>query len=193
MRGGKWIAVAVAVGSISTGVAVATGGSSETSQVMGTFELTPGKAKQRQCAPHHDRVDVRFKGTQQSDDERLAGNLEVKAESVINTDPDNRWGRSEGSVKIRGDGRHGKTKFSGEFIAVLEPDGGVEGFITGETKDGAHLFANFNADQNPDGTLHGEFGTDTQTDKPYAPDEDQDPAILTNACFKGHGHGGHGH
>ena len=192
MRGGRWLAVAIAVGSISTGVAVATGGSSETSQVMGTFQLEPGKVKQRQCAPKHVRVEARFRGTQESTDDRLAGRLEVKAESVINTE--NGWGRSEGDVTIRGSGRHGGgTKFRGEFIAVFEPDGGVEGFITGETKDGAHLFANFNADENPDGTIHGEFGNDTQMDKPYAPHEDQDPAIITNACFKGHGHGGHGH
>jgi hypothetical protein len=191
MRGGKWLAVVIAVASISTGVAVAGGGSSETKQVMGTFTLTPGKAKQRQCAPHHMRVEVKFRGDQESDDRRLEGKLEVKAESVIDTDSG--WGRSEGSVSLRGSGRHDRgTKFRGEFIAVLEPDGGVEGFITGETKDGAHLFANFNADENPDGTLHGEFGNDTQTDKPYAPHEDQDPAVLSNACFKGHGHG-HGH
>ena len=39
----------------------------------------------------------------------------------------------------------------------------------------------------------GEFGQDTQGQDPYAPTEDQDPAIVTNACFKKHGHGGGHH
>ena len=41
------------------------------------------------------------------------------------------------------------------------------------------------------GAITGEFGKDSQTDKPYAPHEDQDPAILTNACFDHHHGGGH--
>jgi hypothetical protein len=99
-------------------------------------------------------------------------------------------------VTIRGSGRHDRgRKFRGEFIAVVEPDGGVEGFITGETRghDSVHLFANFNADENSDGSITGEFGKDSQDQKPYAEEEEQDPAVVTNACFKGHGHGGHGH
>jgi hypothetical protein len=40
------------------------------------------------------------------------------------------------------------------------------------------------------GTINGEFGKDSQEQKPYAPPEEQDPAVVTNACFKKHhGHG----
>ena len=77
---------------------------------------------------------------------------------------------------------------------MLEPDGGGEGFLTAESRGRhpLHLLANFNFDQTSPGHLSGEFGTDSQLNSPYS-EEDQDPAILTNACFdKKHGHG-HGH
>ena len=54
------------------------------------------------------------------------------------------------------------------------------------------LLANFNVEQDLDtGAITGEFGQDSQLESPYSM-EDQDPAVLTNACFDG-GHGGHGH
>ena len=187
MRGGRWVAVVLAVGSISTGVAIAHGGSSETKQVMGEFEAALDKNKQQPCDANHVRLRLRFKGTQTSTDERLAGDLEVKAESVVNTD--NRWGRTEGQVVVKDADRPHRTKFRGKFVGVVEPDGGAEGFILGRTKDGARLFANFNADQDPDnGSIKGEFGQDSQG-SPYTPFEDQDPAVLTDACSKKHGHG----
>ena len=71
-------------------------------------------------------------------------------------------------------------------MGVLEPDGGVEGFVTGRTcgHRSVHLFANFNVDQNSDGSITGEFGKDSQVQGPYyAPPEDQDPAVVTDACF----------
>jgi hypothetical protein len=191
MRGrGKWLALVVAACSISTGVAIAHGGWSETTQVMGTFEAAPkGKVKQKQCDAKHVRVNVRYKGTQDSNDERLVGDLEIRAESVVNTT--NRWGRTEGDIVLRDSDRHHKIKLRGKFVGVVEPDGGVEGFTIGDAKDGTKLFANFNVDENDDQSISGEFGQDSQSDSPYVP-EDQDPAILTNACFKKHGHG-HGH
>ena len=199
MRGSRWLAAVVAVGSISTGVAIAGSSSkSETSPVMGKFEANlVGHPKPKRCAAKHEKVKLRFEGTQQSDDARLAGRLEIQAVAVVNTDPKSdgyRYGYAKGTVVLRKTYSPGKT-FEGEFVAVLEPDGGGEGFMTGETrgKDAVHLLANFNFDMDSPGHISGEFGQDTQVQKPYAPTEDQDPAIVTNACFdRGHGHG-HGH
>lgn len=193
MRGSKWLAAVVAVGSISTGVAVAgSGWGSETTGVSGTFEADlVAPPKERQCDSKHVKSRASWKGTQTSTDDRLTGRLKVDAESVVNTKTG--WGYTTGSVEVRKSGRHG-TKFRGEFIGVIEPDGGAEGFITGKTQGGhksVRLLANFNVEQDQDtGAITGEFGQDSQLDSPYSM-EDQDPAVLTNACFD-HGHGGHG-
>ena len=77
----------------------------------------------------------------------------------------NGWGRTEGDVTVREPGRRGKTKFRGEFVGVVEPDGGVEGFVIGDTKGkkSFRLFANFNVNQDPySPEITGEFGTDSQ-------------------------------
>ncbi len=193
MRGRRWLVLVVVAASISTGVAVATSGSSETSPVNGDFQADLVKQKQRPCDATNTRFQARFVGTQTSSDARLEGDFEAKAESVVSND--NGWGRTEGTVTIRKTGRR-SVKFRGEFVGVIEPDGGVEGFLTGDTTDrrSVHLLANFNVDQDPaTGAITGEFGKDSQTDKPYAPHEDQDPAILTNACFDRHHHGGGHH
>jgi hypothetical protein len=199
MRGSRWLAAVAAVGAISTGVAVAGSGKSETTAVTGTFEVhVVGTPKERDCDAKHVRTKARFEGEQSSSDERLTGDLEIKATSVVNTE--NGYGRSKGTFVLRQTYRPGAS-FRGRFVAVLEPDGGGEGFLIAESrgKHGLHLLANFNFDQtSPDDpdtpvTLNGEFGDDSQLDSPYS-DEDQDPAILTNACFgKKHGHGHHGH
>ena len=79
--------------------------------------------------------------------------------------------------------------FRGKFVGVVEPDGGVEGFLTGKIEGHGSvrlLLANFNADRNPDGSITGEFGKDSQVQKPYAPDEHEDPAVVTGGCKKGH-------
>ncbi len=197
MRGaGRWIAVVVVVGSLSTGIAIAGGGHSKTKPVTATFTAEPTKEKAKQCDAKHVRVEQRYVGTQTSPEfSRLTGDLEINATSVVSTK--NGWGRTEGDVKVRKT-YSPKTSFKGKFVGVVEPDGGVEGFVIGETKGRhrVHLFANFNVNENPDGTITGEFGQDTQMDKPYAPPEHQDPAVVTDACFKkhhdhGHGHGGH--
>ena len=189
MRGSKWLALVIAIGLLSTGVAVAGSRSSETSPVQGDFHADLVKPpKQRQCDRNHVRTRLRFEGTQTSNDARLEGDLEIKAESVVNTK--NLWGYTTGKIVIRRSHRH-RVKFRGEFVGVVEPDGGVEGFVTGRTRGhrSVHLFANFNVDQNADGSITGEFGKDSQVQGPYyAPPEDQDPAVVTDACFK---HGDH--
>jgi hypothetical protein len=191
MRGSRWLAAVVVVGSISTGVAIAGSGKSETTAVTGTFEVAQvGKAKQRQCDAKHVRIKTRFEGDQTSSDSRLTGQLEIKATSVVSTE--NGYGRSKGTFVLRRTYSPGAA-FRGEFVAVLEPDGGGEGFLTAESRGRhpLHLLANFNFDQTSPGHLSGEFGTDSQLDSPYS-EEDQDPAILTSGCFdKKHGHGHH--
>jgi hypothetical protein len=182
MRGSRWLAVAVAVGSVSAGVAVAGSWSSETTPVFGDFKATLVSQKEQPCAKNHVRLLLRFEGTQTSKDARLDGDLQAKVRSVVNTQ--NGYGRTSGSVVIL-DPKTGRPKFRGEFVSVVEPDGGAEGFITGSTvgRPSVRLLANFNADQNGN-TLTGEFGKDSQVEKPYAiPPEDQDPAVLTNACL----------
>ena len=193
MRGRRWLAVAIAVGSISTGVAIAGSGPSETSQVLGDFHAKVKNGRPSKCDANHTRFQSRLKGRLHSSDKRLRGRLEAKAESVVNDN--NHWGRTEGTVVVWG---HHGVKFRGEFEGVVEPDGGAEGFLTGDTtgRHSVHLLANFNVDPGarPD-TVDGEFGMDSQTDQPYAPysQEPQDPAIVTNACFGHHHHGGGGH
>src|SRR3954465_1517670 len=193
MRGGRWLAAVAAVGSISTGVAIAGSGKSETTPVMGTFKIqVVGTPKERHCDAKHVRTKARFEGDQISADSRLTGQLEIKATSVVNTN--NGYGYSKGTFVLRRTYSPGAS-FRGKFVAVLEPDGGGEGFLTGESqgKHPVHLLANFNFDKTSHRHFSGEFGTDTQMDSPYS-EEDQDPAILTDACFDKHGHAhGHGH
>jgi hypothetical protein len=196
MRGRRWLAVAIAAGSITTGVAIAGSGSSETSQALGDFHAKLVKQKDRPCDANHTRFQLQFKGRQNSNDERLDGRFEAKVESVVNDK--NGWGRTEGTVVVRRRHGHHAVKFRGEFVGVVEPDGGAEGFLTGDTtsRPSVRLLANFNVDQDAKtGAIDGEFGMDSQTDQPYAPygQEPQDPAIVTNACFGHHHHGGGGH
>ncbi len=190
MRGSRWLAAVAAVSAISTGVAIAGSGKSKTTAVNGTFSVhVVGKPKARECAPKHVRTEARFEGEQSGSEPRLTGHLEIKATSVVRK---NGYGRSEGTFVLHRTYSPG-TSFRGEFVAVLEPDGGGEGFLTGESrgKHPLHLLANFNFDETSPGHLSGEFGKDSQLDSPYS-QEDQDPAILTNACFdKKHGHGHH--
>ena len=89
------------------------------------------------------------------------GQLEIKATSVVSTE--NGYGRSQGTFVLRRTYSPGAA-FRGEFVAVLEPDGGGEGFLTGESRGRhpLHLLANFNFDQTSPGHLSGEFGTDSQ-------------------------------
>ena len=141
--------------------------------------------------PCEDKGPLRGRPVQLSDP-RLTGHLEIKATSVVK---ENGYGRSKGTFVLRQTYSPGAS-FRGEFVAVLEPDGGGEGFLTAESRGRhpLHLLANFNFDETSPGNLSGEFGKDSQLDSPYS-EEDQDPAILTNGCFgKEHGHGhGHGH
>src|SRR6187200_567272 len=100
MRGSRWLVAVVAVGSISTGVAIAGSGKSETTAVMGTFKVdVVGKPKTRECAPKHERTKARFEGDQSSSDTRLTGHLHIKATSVVNTE--NGYGRSKGTFVLR--------------------------------------------------------------------------------------------
>ena len=72
MRGSKWLAVAITVGFVSTGVAVAGSKSSETTQVQGKFHATLFKEpRQQRCDKHHVRVTAIYTGDQTSDDGRL--------------------------------------------------------------------------------------------------------------------------
>jgi hypothetical protein len=189
MRGSKWLALVIALAFVSTGVAVAGPRSSETLPVQGDFHAVAKRPKQRQCDKNHVRIRATFRGRQTSNDRRLEGRIEINVESVVNTA--NGWGRTSGSVVVRRS-RHGRVKFRGEFVGVIEPDNGAEGFLTGRTfgrHGSVRLFANFNVDQNADGSITGEFGKDSQVQGPYyAPPEDQDPAVVTDACFK---HGDH--
>jgi len=189
MRGSRWLAAACAVGCVSTGVAVAGSGSSETKAVTGEFQAELKRQHQRRCDANHVKLRLRFKGDQTSDDDQLAGKFEANVETVQDTNTG--YGYASGTVVIREEGRRNRTKFRGEFVAVVEPDGGAEGFLTGRTtgRGSMRLLANFNVDQDPETlAITGEFGKDSQEQDPYGPHEDQDPAVLTDACDKGHGH-----
>jgi hypothetical protein len=175
----RLLLASVAAASLAAGVAVAASQSSETTPVTAEFQAALVKQKSRAC----DASDVVFrgifKGTETStSDSRLTGDLTVRARSVVDTD--NGWGRTTGKLVVRSS-ESGDPKFQGHFVGVLEPDGGVEGFLRGRTVARPHvqLLANFNAEQDQQtGAISGEFGTDSGGSN--------DPAILTNACRGGH-------
>jgi len=173
--------------SLAAGVAVAGSQSSETTPVTADFHASVVKQKQRACDASHAEFRVTFAGSLTSSDPRLTGDLAAKVRSVVNTQTG--WGRTTGKVTVREPGS-GRPKFNGRAIAVIEPDGGSEGFLVGRTVARPHvrLLANFNVQQDQEtGAITGELGKDSQSGA------SQDPAILTNACRGGHAnHGGHG-
>jgi hypothetical protein len=187
MRRISWLLAPVAAVSLAAGIAVAGPQSSETKPVTADFQASLTQQRERACDASHSIFRVRFEGTETSDDARLAGSLEARVTSVVNTETG--WGRTTGKVVIR-DPASGHPKFHGRVVGVIEPDGGVEGFLQGRTVARPHmrLLANFNAVQNQQtGAITGEFGKDSQSGG------SQDPAILTNACRGGHAqHGGQG-
>jgi hypothetical protein len=189
MRGPRWIAVGIAAGAVSVGVAVGASRSSETTPVTGDFQAALTSEHQRPCGADATKFRLTFEGTQTSSDSRLAGDLEAKVRSVLSTQTGYGW--TFGTVAIR-DAATGRLKFHGRVVGVLAPDGRTEGFLTGHTvgTDSTRLLANFNVQQDATGAITGEFGRDTQSGSL------QDPAILTNACHGGHHKregGGHKH
>jgi hypothetical protein len=183
----RWLAAVVATGALSAGVAIAAQ-TAETSPVTAEFQASPTSVRERECDANHTKFRVKFEGSQTSSDPRLTGDLEARVRSVVNTE--NGYGHTKAKIKVT-DPATGKPKLIAFAVGVIEPDGGVEGFITGRTvgPDSVKLLGNFNAQQDPaTGALTGELGQDSQTGA------SQDPAILTNACRGGHGkHDDHGH
>jgi len=189
MHGNKWFAVGVAVSAVSVGVALGASRSSETTPVRADFHAALISQQQRACGENHMKFRLGFQGTQTSSDPRLAGDLEAKVRSVVNTQTG--YGRTSGAVVIR-DAATGRLKLRGHVVGVLEPDGGTEGFLIGSTvgAGSVRLLANFNVQQDATGAITGELGKDTQTTTL------QDSAILTDACRGAHDkhhHGGHSH
>jgi hypothetical protein len=175
MSRSRWVVLVAAVASLSAGVAVAASQSSETTPVTAEFQASLGPTSQRQCDDAHVEFRGTFVGSQTSDDPRLTGSLEVPTRTVLNTE--NGYGFVTGTILLR-DPASGRLKFRGRVVAVLEPDGGSEGFLTGRTisHGSVRLLANFNANVDETGTATGEIGKDSQAG-PF-----QDPAVLTNAC-----------
>ena len=181
MRSMRWLAIAAAAGSVSAGVAVAASQSSETSPVTADFQASVVSQKQRQCDANHLRFRLKFEGSETSSDPRLSGDLTARAHSVVNTE--NGYGYTRARVRIS-DPSTGRPKFNGDVTAVIEPDGGSEGFLTGRTigPDSMRLLANFNLQQDlTTGAVTGELGKDSQSGA------SQDPALLSNACRRGRG------
>ena len=180
MRRISWLLVPVAAASLAAGAAVAGPQSSETTAVTAEFQASVADSKDRACDASHSIFRVKFEGTETSSDPRLTGNLVARVRSVVNTETG--WGRTTGKVVVR-DAATGHPKLHARVVGVIEPDGGVEGFLEGRTVGRPHmrLLANFNATHHPQtGAITGEFGEDSQSGG------SQDPAILTNACRGGH-------
>jgi hypothetical protein len=183
MRTTRWLAAAVAAGSISAGVALAASQPSETSPVTADFTATVADQSQRQCDANHMVFRVKFEGTQTSADPRLAGSLVARVRSVVDTD--NGYGVTKGRARVS-DAATGKPKFKGHVTGVLAPDGTAQGLLTGRTvgPKSVALIANFNVKQDQaTGAVTGEIGKDTLSGA------FKDPAVLTNACRGGHAHG----
>jgi hypothetical protein len=180
MRRIRWFLAPVAAVSLAAGAAVAGPQSSETTPVTAEFQANLVQQRERACDASHSTFRLKFEGTETSSDPRLAGDLEARVRSVVNTETG--WGRTTGKVVVR-DAATGHPKFHGRVVGVIEPDGGVEGFLEGRTVGRPHmrLFANFNATQSQQtGAITGEFGKDSQSGG------SEDPALLTNACRGGH-------
>jgi hypothetical protein len=171
----RYLVLATAVVSLSAGVAIGAAQPSETTPVTADFRASPVSAKERPCDATHTKFRVVFEGSQTSSDARLTGALKARVRSVVNTQ--NGYGYTVGKVRIR-DTTSGRLKFRGRVVGVLEPGGGVEGFLSGRTsgRPSARLLANFNAQQDASGAITGELGNDSQTG------QIQDPAILSRAC-----------
>jgi hypothetical protein len=181
----RWLAAAVAAGTISAGVAFAASSSPETSPVTADFHAGVTAQHQRQCDADHILFHVRFAGSQTSSDARLTGTLTARVRTVLDTKTG--YGDTRGRVRIS-DASNGRPKFNGHVVGVLAPGGDVEGLLTGRTAgpNSARLIANFNLKQDQStGAITGELGKDTQSSAV------KDPAVLTNACRggrRGHSH-----
>jgi hypothetical protein len=179
MRRISWLLAPVAAVSLAAGVAVAGSQSSETTPFSADFQASLLNPKARVCDSSHSVFRGKFEGTITSTDARMTGDLIARVRSVVNTDTG--WGRTTGKVIVRQAGTR-TPKFEGRTVGVLEPDGGVEGFLTGRTvaKPHARVLANFNIQQDQQtGAITGELGKDTLSGA------SKDPAILTNACRGG--------
>ena len=187
MRRISWLLAPVAVVSLAAGAAFAGSQTSETTAVTADFQANLVQQRERACDASHSIFRVRFEGSETSSDARLTGDLVARVRSVVNTE--NGWGRTTGKVVVS-DPATGRPKLHAHVVGVVEPDGGVEGFLEGRTVARPHvrLLANFNAAQDQQtGAITGEFGRDSQSGA------SQDPAILTNACRGGHAnHGSQG-
>lgn len=180
----RWLAIGAGVASFTAGAAIAGTQSSETTAVTATFQAAVVSTQERQCDADHTKFRVRFEGTQTSADARLSGRITIRAVSIVNTQ--NGYGSTRAKVRLS-DPATGKPKLHARAVGVLEPDGGTEGLLAGRTvgPDSVRLLANFNVAQDPaSGALTGELGKDSQSGAA------QDPAILTSACKRGHGHEG---
>ena len=174
----KYLMLPTAVVSLSAGVAIGAAQSSETTPVTADFRASPVSVKQRPCDATHTKFRVAFEGSQTSTDARLTGDLKARVRSVVNTQSG--YGHTSGKVRIR-DTASGRLKFRGRLVGVLEPGGGVEGFLSGRSfgRPSVKLLANFNAQQDATGAITGELGKAGQTGQL------QDPAILSRACRDG--------
>jgi hypothetical protein len=179
MSRSSWLLVPVAAASLAAGVAVAGPQSSETTPVTGDFQANLVNPSERVCDASHSVFRGAFQGSLTSSDARLSGDLTVRFRSVVNTGSG--WGRTVAKVTVRETGG-GHPKFRGRAVAILEPDGGAEGFLSGRTvaKPHVQLLANINIQQDQQtGAITGELGKDTLSGT------SKDPAILTNACRGG--------
>jgi hypothetical protein len=172
----KLLPAAAAVGALTAGVAVGALQPTATTPVTASFQAALTTQHQRQCDAQHLVFRLRFDGTFTSADPRLTGDVVARVRSVVDTT--NQYGSTSGIVLIR-DHATGRVKFVGRVVGVLEPSGGIEGFVDGRVTGpgSAHLLANFNAKQDATtGAITGELGKNTQTGA------SQDPAVLTSSC-----------
>ena len=172
----KLLLAATAAGALTAGAAVGALQPGETTPVTAEFHAALTAQQQHQCGPSLSVFRLRFDGTFTSADPRLAGDVVARVRSVVDTT--NQYGSTSGIVLIR-DPATGRVKFVGRVVGVLEPGGGIEGFLDGRITgpSSGHLLANFNARQNATtGAITGELGKDTQTGAA------QDPAVVTSGC-----------
>jgi hypothetical protein len=188
MRNFRFMALALALVVALAGIAVARsgGGADKIEPAQSTFTAAPVKDKTRTCTGSDGEYNIThatYRGESVSADPRLAGDLQIKARSVVNLTTG--LGFSKGSIKIREDGSR-RAKALARFSAVNTQRGKLDGFIRGHVKNTergrARLLANFSAAFNAEGTeLTGEMGSE-------APVPPQNSAVLVSGrCDRGQG------
>jgi hypothetical protein len=167
----------------TAGVALATKGAQEIQAVSATFSAKPTDSRTSTCGDV--KVSrVLYTGTSTSSDSRLAGNLRLSLEWVVNTKTGDGFASGELRVtQATGDKRLLGAKVEGVVSHTTLLDGLLRGSAKGQEDHAVRLLANFSLAADSAGVVSGELGADS----PVSP---HNAAVLLGgkACGDDQGH-----